>query len=69
MKTPLMLPEVEPTQGVPASQELYVRLIGGANAYEGTVEVYYNGQWGAICDDNWTGNNAAVVCRMLGYNT
>nr|KAG5694564.1 hypothetical protein BaRGS_032509 [Batillaria attramentaria] len=33
------------------TKDLYVRLIGGSNAYEGTVEVYFNGQWGAICDD------------------
>jgi len=61
--------EVEPTQGLPASQDTYVRLIGGQNAYEGTVEVYFNGQWGSICDDTWTGHDAAVICRMLGYST
>jgi len=61
--------EVKPTEGIPANQDIYVRLIGGSNAFEGTVQVFFNGQWGSICDDGWTGNDAAVVCRMLGYKS
>ncbi|KAH9508827.1 hypothetical protein Btru_050157 [Bulinus truncatus] len=56
-----------PTDSIPASSDIYVRLVGGNNAYEGTVEVFFNGRWGSICDDHWTNNDAQVVCTMLGY--
>jgi hypothetical protein len=32
------------------------------------VEVYCNGQWGTICDDEFGDNEAKLVCRQLGYS-
>ena len=47
-------------------QNLYpVRLVGGANDYEGTVEIYYNSQWGTVCGHHWTFTEASVVCKSL----
>lgn len=34
----------------------------------GRVEVYHNGEWGTICADVWTNENARVICRMIGYH-
>ena len=43
-----------------------LRLTGGTASTNGMLEVYYNSEWGTVCDDGFTDAAATVVCNQLG---
>ena len=44
-----------------------VRLQGCSSSREGRVEIFYNNEWGTICDDHWTLAEANIVCKELNF--
>ena len=34
----------------------------------GRLEIYYNGQWGTVCNDNFGISEARTACAQLGYS-
>uniref|UniRef100_A0A8D1TNG4 Lysyl oxidase homolog n=1 Tax=Sus scrofa TaxID=9823 RepID=A0A8D1TNG4_PIG len=50
------------------SQDLRFRLAGfPRKPFEGRVEIQRAGEWGTICDDDFTLQAAHVLCRELGF--
>ncbi|XP_077157533.1 lysyl oxidase homolog 3 isoform X2 [Paroedura picta] len=57
-----------PTEQSREGPPLQFRLAGYPRKHnEGRIEVFYNQEWGTICDDDFTLANAHVFCRHLGF--
>ena len=47
---------------------LYRYGVTSSSYYYGIVQIWYNGQWGNICDDYYySSTEANVICHQLGY--
>ena len=47
--------------------QVRVRLVNGTSERNGRVELCWDNQWKAVCDDGWDQAEAITVCRELGY--
>ena len=45
-----------------------VRIVRDIYVRHSRVEVCVDRNWGTVCEDGWTDEDAQVVCRQLGYS-
>ena len=47
---------------------LYRNGVTSSSYYNGIIQIWYNGEWGNICDDSYYNQyEADVICHQLGY--
>ena len=63
----LLTPPLSCTLCTVTAVERALRLRGGRTALEGQLEVYLDGGWGVIHDEDWTLDDATVACRQMGF--
>ncbi|KXJ07932.1 Scavenger receptor cysteine-rich type 1 protein M130 [Exaiptasia diaphana] len=39
------------------------------SSVQGILQIFYNGQWGTICDDYWDMTDTNIACKQLGYKS
>ena len=44
------------------------RLVNGPNEQSGHLEIYEDGKWGYVCNEQFDLKDAKVACRMMGYS-
>ena len=44
-----------------------IRVVGGADNSQGRLEIYYNGAWYPVSEDDWNWRATKTACKELGY--
>ena len=61
-----------PTLFCAAGMDGQLRLVNNSGNSDrvsgGRLEVFFNGEWGTVCDDFFEENDAGVACRQLGFS-
>ncbi|XP_064388391.1 soluble scavenger receptor cysteine-rich domain-containing protein SSC5D-like isoform X3 [Halichondria panicea] len=68
-KTVTLLSLVWAVRGQSSGDLRLVRRSSDTGGSYGRLEVYYRGQWGTVCQDNFSPNDAKVACRQLGFSS
>lgn len=50
-------------------QGIYYRISGGdPSGRSGRAEIYFNDNWGTLCNTDWGEEEAAALCRQMGFH-
>ncbi|CAC5380041.1 PRSS12 [Mytilus coruscus] len=44
-----------------------LRILSTSQTNKGRLEIYHEGEWGTVCDNQFENVDAEVACRQLGY--
>lgn len=48
---------------------IYYRISGGdPSGRSGRAEIYFNDNWGTLCNTDWGEDEAAALCRQMGFH-
>jgi len=69
LPVPLQLAKVQHAVESADAQTNGVVLASGLGNHKGNVYIFVNGQWGGLCADGFTMNDATTICRQLGFSS